>query len=159
MNPLQGYNYQQASAEPVKMNTYEQDFYLWLKETAVALRSRNWAELDIDNLVEEVEAMGRSERRALESNLIIVLIHLLKYQCQVGRRSKSWIYSIEEHRYRLGKYLSESPSLQPYLEEILAESYERARRLASSETGLDIEIFPEVPYTIEQVLDINFLPK
>lgn len=139
--------------------TYEQDFYLWLKETAVALRSRNWAELDIDNLVEEVEAMGRSERRALESNLIIVLIHLLKYQCQVNRRSKSWIYSIEEHRCRLKKYLSESPSLRPYLEEILAESYERARRLASSETGLEIEIFPEVPYTIEQALDINFLPK
>ena len=139
--------------------TYEQDFYLWLKETVVALRSRNWTELDVDNLVEEVEAMGRSERRALESNLIIVLMHLLKYQSQVGRRSKSWVYSIQEHRCRLNKYLLESPSLRPYLEKIFAECHERARRLASSETGLDIEVFPEAPYTIEQALDVNFLPE
>lgn len=138
---------------------YEKDFYLWLTETAQLLRDGRLNQLDIPHLVEEVEAMGRSEKRAIESNLIILLIHLLKWQFQPNRRSDSWRYTIIEHRDRLHKYLADSPSLRPYLLEVFAECYQRARRLAAAETGLKIDTYTvEPPFSSEEAVDPEFLP-
>lgn len=138
---------------------YDRDFYLWLERTAMLLRKGEFSQLDMPNLIEEIEAMGRSEKDALESNLVVVLMHLLKYTYQPSMRSNSWKSSIREHRRRLKKALKNSPSLKPYLNEVFAEAYLDARDLAADETGLSLENFPlQSPFTIEQTLNPDYLP-
>lgn len=92
---------------------YGQDYYLWLKETAIILQYGRFTDLNIPNLVEEIEDMGRSEKRAIRSNLIVVLTHLLKYAYQPDKRSNSWLNSVAEHRTRIELVLEDSPSLKP----------------------------------------------
>ncbi len=138
---------------------YEQDYYLWLRKTVDALQAGKWSELDLSNLVEEINDMGRSERRALESNLTVVLLHLLKYKYQLPYRSNSWLLSILEHRLRIRKQLKESPSLKPYLEQVFEECYSEGRLLAAVETGLPLTTFPALsPFTPEAALNIDYLP-
>lgn len=138
---------------------YDRDFYLWLEMTAMLLRKGKFSQLDMPNLIEEIEAMGRSEKEALESNLVVVLMHLLKYKYQPSIRSNSWKSSIREHRRRLKKALKNSPSLKPYLNEVFAEAYRDARDLAADETGLSLENFPlQSPFTIEETLNPDYLP-
>lgn len=138
---------------------YEQDYYLWLETTAKLLREGQLSALDAANLLEEIEDMGRSEKRAVYSNLKILLMHLLKYRYQPQKRSNSWIASIVEHQQRLTKALKESPSLQPYYTEVFNECYQDARELAAAETGLAIACFPvETSFTPEEVLNSDYLP-
>lgn len=139
---------------------YEQDYYLWLEQTAKLLDRGEWDELDIANRVEEIKDIGKSERRSLESNLTVILLHLLKYKYQPTHRSNSWLSSILEHRIAIKKQLKESPSLKPYLEQVFAECYGDGILRAAVETGLPIDTFPtNSPFTIEEVLDINYLPE
>ena len=141
------------------MTLYETDYLQWIETTVEKLHSRDYANMDWDNLIEEIEDMGRNERRSLESNLIVVLLHLLKWQYQPERRSGSWEGSIIEHRRRIRKALKESPSLQPYLESIFAEAYVEAVKQAKAETGLPLEMFPlQCPYESVAVVDDEFLP-
>jgi hypothetical protein len=141
------------------LSLYEQDFYLWIENTVNQLKNGQLLEVDWGNLIEEIESMGRSEKQALESNLIIVLLHLLKYKYQPDKRSNSWLSSIYEHRRRLRKALKSSPSLKPYYTEVLEECYQDARQEAALETGLTLEVFPVVcPFTPEATLDSEFLP-
>lgn len=139
---------------------YDRDFYLWLQETAELLRNGEFDRLDIENLVEEIESMGRSDKHAVESNLEVVLMHLLKYQYQPDRRSKSWRLTLFEHRDRLRKAFRESPSLRPYLPSVFEDCYCNARKKASIETDLPIATFPpDSPFTPEQALDEDYLPE
>jgi hypothetical protein len=102
--------------------------------------------------------MGRSERRNLKSNLIVVLTHLLKWQYQPEFKSGSWKGSIVEHRRRIREALKDSPCLKPYLQEVFDECYSDAVEQANAETGLSVETCPQVcPYTSVEVLDSNFL--
>ncbi|HBW56319.1 MAG TPA: DUF29 domain-containing protein [Oscillatoriales bacterium UBA8482] len=138
---------------------YDQDFYLWLQTTINVLKQGKFAEVDLENLLEELESMGRSEKNALKSNLRILVMHLLKYKYQPEKRTNSWRYTITEHRQRLQDTLKTSPSLYRFFEEIFNESYQNARKLASDETGLSINEFtPESPFTVEEVLNPDFLP-
>jgi hypothetical protein len=138
---------------------YDQDYYLWSQKMATLLRAKNWHDLDIENIAEEIESLGRSEKRALESNLKIILIHLLKWKYQSDKQTNSWKFTIREHRQRIHKELSESPSLKPYLAEIFPDVYEDARQLAADETGLDITIFSsECPFSLEDIQNPDFLP-
>ncbi len=138
---------------------YETDYQEWIETTVEKLHSRDYANVDWDNLIEEIEDMGRSERRSLESNLIVVLLDLLKWQYQPERRSGSWEGCIIEHRRRINKALKESPSLQPYLESIFAECYVEAVKQAKAETGLPLKMFPpQCPYELAVVVDDEFLP-
>ncbi len=138
---------------------YELDYYLWLEQTAKQVAEARWSEVDISNLVEEIKDMGRSERRALESNLTVVLLHLLKYKYQALHRSNSWLSSILEHRLRIRKQMKESPSLKPYLEQVFEECYSEGRLLAAVETGLPLTTFPtSSPFTTKEALDIDYLP-
>ncbi|WP_445636521.1 DUF29 domain-containing protein [Nostoc sp. DSM 114161] len=138
---------------------YERDFYLWIQTTAELLKQKNFTQLDLENLIEEIETMGRSEKKALRSNLEVVLMHLLKYKYQAEKRSGSWRATIREHRKRLKQALEESPSLKPYFDDVFNQCYDDARLLAADETELDVAIFPEQsPFTPEQVLDPDFLP-
>lgn len=138
---------------------YETDYLQWIETTVEKLRCQEYVSVDWENLIEEIEDMGRSERRSLKSNLIVVLVHLLKWQFQPERRSGSWEGSIIEHRRRVREALSDSPSLQPYLESIFAECYSQAVKQAKAETRLPLETFPQqCPYEFTEVTQDEFLP-
>ncbi|MBD2105523.1 DUF29 domain-containing protein [Nodosilinea sp. FACHB-13] len=150
----------QTAALAALANLYEQDYALWLDTTGQLLKAGRLAEVDIANLLEELNDMGRSEKQALTSNLIVVLMHLLKYAYQPGQRSNSWRFTLKEHRRRLQEALGTSPSLMDYFEQIFADCYQEARDLTATETGVGLENFPiESPFTQEQVLDRAFLPR
>jgi hypothetical protein len=139
-----------------KAGLYEEDFNLWLEAQASLLREGRLDELDIENLIEEVKAIGRSERHALESNLIVVLVHLLKYRYQPTR---SWLLTLREHRRRLRRSLQDSPSLRRFAEDNFLDCYQEAREQAALESGLEVTDFPgEPPYTLAQALDQTFFP-
>ncbi|MFB2937262.1 DUF29 domain-containing protein [Aerosakkonemataceae cyanobacterium BLCC-F154] len=138
---------------------YEQDLCLWLQANINLLKEGKFAEIDLENLLEELESMVKSEKNALKSNLRVLLMHLLKYKYQQEKRTNSWLYTILEHRKRIRDAFQISPSLYRFFEEIFNESYQDARELAAGETGLSIKIFPpESPFTVEEVLNPDFLP-
>lgn len=138
---------------------YNADFAQWITQATLLLQQGKFDELDIENLIEEVEDLGKRDRRALCSNLEIVLLHLLKWQFQPEQRSASWRGSIREHRRRIARILKDSPSLNAYLQQEYEDCYTGARLQAADETGLPINIFPEMcPYLIESALDAEFLP-
>ena len=139
---------------------YETDFNRWLEETAILLREGKLERLDIENLLEEIEGMSRSEKSALRSNLEQVLMHLLKWKYQPSKRSNSWKRSIVEHSYRLIEAFEDSPSLKPYFGEVFNKCYQKARVLASTETGLSKQVFPEIcPFSEDDVLNPEYLPE
>ncbi|WP_013324180.1 DUF29 domain-containing protein [Gloeothece verrucosa] len=138
---------------------YETDFNLWLETTAQLLRERRLDQIDYENLIEEIEDMGNSEKNALESNLRILLMHLIKWRFQASKRSNSWRYTIIEHSLRINKAFKKSPSLKRYFDEVFEECYQDARLLASGETGLAEEEFPVTcPFLREDVLNPKYLP-
>lgn len=137
---------------------YNADFAQWVAQTTLLLQQGKFDELDIENLIEEVEDLGKRDRRALCSNLEIVLLHLLKWQFQPEQRSTSWRGSIREHRRRIARILKDSPSLNPYLQQEYQDCYLAARLQAADETGLPLKTFPEeCPYFLEQALNEAFL--
>ncbi|WP_413172861.1 DUF29 domain-containing protein [Anabaena azotica] len=141
-------------------NLYHEDFYLWIETTAKQLRNGNFVEIDLANLIEEIESMGRSEKRALKSNLLVLLMHLLKYKYQPEKRSNSWLSTMFEHRRRLKEELTESPSLKKYFSEVFSECYQDARKLASLETDLSLDTFPvSCPLTTDEILNQDYLPE
>ena len=138
---------------------YDQDYYLWIMKTIELLNKKKFSELDLTNLVEEIEDMGKSEKKSITSNLRILLMHLLKYKYQSDKQTNSWLFTIVEHRKRLQEAFKVSPSLRRYYKEVFLDCYQDARELASAETGLSIEIFSEVcPFTPEEALNSNYLP-
>ncbi len=141
-------------------NLYECDFNLWVETTLQLLREGRLTELDVVNLLEEVESMGTSDKLALSSNLVVVLLHLLKWQYQPNKRTRSWEKSIAEHRRRIDERFEISPSLKRYYVQIFDKCYRNARKQAKIETRLPLAHFPEIcPFTSEQVLDEDFLPE
>lgn len=134
---------------------YDLDFYSWIQSQALALDSHDPSKLDWDNLKEEIETMGRSERRELASFLEVLLIHLLKneFQTEGKGNSNSWDKSIFNARKGIAKLLDDSPSLRPLIEQILPKAYENAVRYAMIETGLHKTDFPTFcPWNIEFLL-------
>ncbi len=141
-------------------NLYDTDFYAWTQTQAAALQQANFDRLDIANLIEEIEDMGKSQRRQLESRLAVLMAHLLKWQFQPGKRSRSWQATIRTQRRHLHKLLDQNPSLRPTVPQAIVEAYADALDSAWAETGLDEELFPaHVPYTSAQILDDAFLPE
>jgi hypothetical protein len=150
----------QLSSATDSANLYNRDYYLWLSHTAQLIAEGKLSEVDTANLIEEIEDMGRSEKRAIESNLVIVLLHLLKYKYQPERRTNSWKSTIREHRRRLRKAFSASPSLKGYCEEVFPECYQDGREQAADETELPLNTFPpESPFTLDETLNPNYLPE
>ena len=138
---------------------YETDYLQWIETTVTKLQNQDYTNVDWENLIEEIADMGRSERKSLKSNLIVILLHLLKWQFQPDKRSGSWESSIIEHRRRVQESLQDSPSLKPYLEEIFTECYTQAVKQAKAETGLPKESFPVIcPYHLAEVVVDDFLP-
>ena len=138
---------------------YSQDLCLWADHNATLLRERRFDGLDIENLIEELTDMSKSDQRALYSHLKNLLMHLLKWQFQATIQSKSWQYSIVNARLEIKDLLKDSPSLHPRMMAEYANIYNDAKLLASIETGIAIGTFPVAnPYTIEQALDASWLP-
>ena len=128
-------------------------------EQAELLKTGHWQEVDIENLIEEVESMGRSEKRSLESRLIVLITHLLKWQYQPVRRGKSWELTIKGQRVNCLDVLEDNPSLKSKLDELFIKAYYRAKLEAAKETGLDEDYFPEeCPYTLTQLFDSKYYP-
>ena len=141
------------------MNNYDSDFYGWTQEQAALLKAGRLSELDIDNLLEEVETMGRSERRELDSRLTVLLIHLLKWQYQPIRRGRSWQLTIKGQRINFSETLYENPSLKPQIDTILKRAYAKSIVKVSQETAIDEQVFPgSCPWTLSQILDDNYYP-
>ncbi|GAB4298376.1 MAG: DUF29 domain-containing protein [Oscillatoriaceae cyanobacterium] len=138
---------------------YDTDYYLWLQHNLELIRLGKFSEVDWTHLLEEIEDMGKSEKRAITSNLRILLMHLLKYQYQSDNQTNSWLFTIREHRKRLLELLKMSPSLKSYYLDVFADCYQDARELAADETGLPINTFPEMsPFTPEDAINPDFLP-
>ena len=141
------------------ISLYETDYHSWIEATADALKRRDYGAIDWENIIEEIEDMGRRERQRLESNLVVLLLHLLKWQFQPDHRSGSWESSIIEHRRRIRRAIQASPSLKPFLDDCLAECYEDAVDQAASQTTLSRTTFPtDCPYTAGQIMTKGFLP-
>ena len=138
---------------------YDRDFYAWANQQAALLRAGRLAEADIENIAEEIESMGRSEKRELVSRLTILLQHLLKWQFQPEKRSNSWRAGIREQRVRIARILKASPSLKAYPAQSLPGSFIIGLDAAIAETGLAPSALPVAcPYSVEQVLDDDFWP-
>ena len=139
--------------------THESDTYTWAKEQAALLRAGRLEALDVANLIEELDAMGARERRELVNRLVVLLVHLLKWQHQPDRRGASWARTIRVQRMDIAELLEDSPGLRPVLAESFARAYRKARLLAANETGLSEEAFPTVlTLTVANALDPDFLP-
>jgi hypothetical protein len=139
---------------------YERDFYAWANEQAALLRAGKLDSADIENIAEEIESMGRSEKRELINRLAVLLLHLLKWRYQPSLRGNSWRLTIKEQRYRLRRHMSDNPSLKSHLDEALLDAYGLALIRAERETGFTVETFPEAcPFTFEQAMSEDFLPE
>lgn len=140
---------------------YETDFYQWTQQQAALLRrgESNGVGLDWENIAEEIESMGKSNRLALESYLSNVIMHLLKWRYQPHYRTVSWKMSIRNGRIQIEKRLKNSPSLRPKILEIIIGEYPPARENAADETGLPLTAFPEqCPFTVEQIIGDDYWP-
>ncbi|MDZ8086565.1 MAG: DUF29 domain-containing protein [Nostoc sp. DedQUE12b] len=149
-----------SSLKAHSQTLYETDYLQWLETTVEKLQSQDYANVEWENLIEEIADMVRNERRSLKSNLIVILMHLLKWQFQPDKRSGSWEGSIIEHRRCVKEALNDSPSLKSYFEIVFAECYTQAVKQAKAETGLSMESFPlKCPYQLAEVTDDEFLPQ
>lgn len=139
---------------------YESDFYAWANEQAALLRAGKLSAADIGNIAEEIESMGRSEKRELVNRLAVLLLHLLKWRYQPKRRGSSWEATIRTQRLQLRDHLADSPSLKARLDEAIASAYERAIIVAADETGLAEDTFPTAcPWPFERLMDADFWPE
>lgn len=138
---------------------YETDFNVWRDQTIAQLKQKKINNIDLDNLITEIEAMGRSEKRELISRLRVLLMHLLKWQYQPEKRSTSWITTINEQRFQINQLLKDSPSLKPYFKSNFNDCYQVSRLDAAQETQLNLNLFPlDCPFSQEAILTPNFLP-
>lgn len=139
---------------------HEKDLYGWATHTAELLRNKKMNEVDFENIIEEMEALGRSEQDELESRLTVLIAHLLKWQYQPTMRGHSWKYSIIEQRKKSKIRLKKSPRLKSKLDEILIDAYDVATSVAARETGLDAKVFPQTcPYSFEEIMSDEFYPE
>lgn len=138
---------------------YNTDYHAWTLEQAALLKSGRLAEIDMNHLIEEIESMGKNERRELKSRLVILIMHLLKWQIQSERQSNSWRATIETQRFLISELLEDSPSLKSELEEFIGAAYPKAKRFAILETGLIRDSFPsKCPFTMDDILREGFYP-
>lgn len=143
----------------IKTHLYNKDFYYWTQHSAQLLRKGSFSEIDVENIAEELESMGKSNKRELINRFAVLMVHILKWHLQSERRCNSWKCTIKERRLEIKDLLEESPSLKHQLHEKLSHAYRRALLIAATETGLAEKNFPKTcPYSFEKILNLNFLP-
>ncbi|MBB5374546.1 DUF29 domain-containing protein [Acidocella aromatica] len=141
-------------------NLYDQDFYAWANQQAALLRAGKLTQADIEHIAEEIESMGKTEKRELISRLTVLLLHLLKWQYQPVRRGASWEVTIGTQRRALTRHLADNPSLKSKLNEAIDDAYTDARAEAYAETGMPKATFPMAcPWSFERIMDDGFWPE
>lgn len=152
----------------MSQSLYEQDFQLWIEQTIASLKERDFNALDIDHLIEELADLGKSDKRSLESNLVLLLTHLLRLKVQQNvpeMMKNKWHESINEHRLHIERSLQDSPSFKSSLDTAIQSAYPNARKLAikdSQNAILGVRIpkadeYPQTcPFSVEQILDEDF---
>jgi hypothetical protein len=142
------------------MSLYDTDFYAWAIEQARLLRERRFDEADWTNIIEEIESLGRNEKRILREHLAVLMGRLLRWQLQPIGRCHPWQSKIREERCKLDDHLGESPSLRPMLADEVARTWHSAVYWAQMRAKLEDSAFPaECPWKVEQVLDPEFYPE
>lgn len=138
---------------------YEQDFYAWANQQAALLRAGQLSAADIEHIAEEIESMGKTEKRELVNRLAVLLLHLLKWQFQPERRGSSWQATIRVQRIALARHIKDNPSLKPSVPEALDDAYSMATIEAAGETGLPEATFPSAcPWSFDKVMGEGFWP-
>ena len=141
---------------------YEQDFYLWIQTTLAILRERKLEQLDIENLIEEIDSMGRSEKKELKTRLVILIEHLLKLQYWIEEKddnARGWRNTVVEQRRQIAYTLADSPSLKAILNDVFLPCYQDARKDTINKYQLSSNLFPEEPpFSLAQVLNADFIP-
>lgn len=139
---------------------YEKDFYAWAMQNAKLLKAGKLDEADIEHIAEEIESMGKSERRALINRLAVLLAHLLKWQYQPERRCNSWKYTLEEQREEISDLLNDSPSLTHEIENKIERAYRKAILMAATEMGVNKRYFKaKLELPLKKILDKKFYPE
>jgi len=143
------------------VNSYEQDFYAWTQKQARLIKQKSFEMIDVVHLEEELESMGASEQRSLESKLTQLIMHMLKLKNQPDYiNTKSWIRSIKFQRNDIARILKHSPSLKPKIGKLVDDVYENAVLMAANENGLDEDMFPgSCEWSSKQILDAKFFPE
>jgi hypothetical protein len=145
------------SVVPSKQSLYEDDHHEWTVRQAALIRAGRVGELDLDHIAEELDDLGSEIYRRLESALTVLFAHILKWDYQPERRSRSWEATIREQRKRIAKLLEKNPSLKSKLAEATTEGYDYGRDRASGETGMPVESFPEASeYSWHDVMEREF---
>jgi hypothetical protein len=144
----------------MEKNLYKKDYYPWIDKTINLLENYQFSELDLENLIEEIKSISISQQKALKSNLSVILWHLLKYLQEPEKQTRSWALNLFEHRERIEEDLENSPSLKSFLtEENFKKCYNKARKKAAIETGINLDKFPnDCPFTLAEALDFEFIP-
>ena len=138
---------------------YDTDFYAWTQQQALLLRDEQWNQLDRPNLIEEITALGKQQRQAWRQRLSVLLGHLLKWEYQPHRRSRSWLATLRIQRLDLAELLEDNPSLSPYLAEAIAKAYLKGVELAIEETDLPRRtVRQHCPYSVAEILADGFYP-
>lgn len=141
---------------------YDRDFYLWIEKTVNDLKDKRFEDLDLDNLIEEIESMGRSEKRELASRLMVLIEHLLKLKYWTSERNdnaRGWSNTVIEQRKQIQLILRDSPSLKRWLPELWTMAYQDAREVAIAKTGLSSDLIPDTPpFTLDDALNPKYLP-
>lgn len=143
-------------------HTYDGDIIAWANEQARLIRAGQFSELDIEHIAEEIEDVGKSEQRELESRMAVLLAHLLKWQYQPERRGNSWRRTIADQREGIARRLKRTPSLKRSLEDSdwWADAWQDARHDARKETGIEYDRFPRAcPWTTEEILNEEWFPE
>ena len=142
-----------------KTTLYDRDFYAWSREQAELLRAGELARADLEHIAEEIESMGKTEKRELVSRLTVLLLHLLKWKFQPEGQGNSWRLSIANARDEIVDLLDDNPSLKSQIDGITRSNYRYARRKAAIETGLGADVFPaECPWPFERAMDGDSWP-
>ena len=149
-----------SASDGAGSSLYDDDFYAWTQQQAALLRQGRVASLDLPNVLEEIETLGRKEIAELRSRFTVLALHLLKQLHQPERSGRSWQTTILNQRIEIGRHMKDNPSLEPKAEAVFAEAYADARELAASETGLALSTFPQaLPFSREQALDRTWQPR
>ncbi len=153
----------QPLSEAIKQPTlYDSDYQLWLEQTIQQLQAGQYGNVDWDSLLEELDSLGKWDKRELDSWLTLILMHLLKWIHQPALRpyyGNSWINTIDEQRDQIRRILKDSPSLKHYLPTIFDECYRIARRRATKQTGLPQRTFSDAcPFSLEDTLNPDYMP-
>jgi len=145
---------------PTRRSLHDSDFYAWSLEQAALLRAGRVEEADLAAIAEEIESMGKTEKRELVSRLTVLLLHLLKWERQPQGRGNSWRLMIANARDEIADLLADNPSLKTVIDQVTASAYRYARRKAAIETDLGEEAFPQnCPWSFAETMDAGFWPE